>query len=335
MLCFHNSGVNEQERRLDQDIRRYRRLAYSSNTKQAYRSQRDAYLRFCAHFGYSPIPTTDVILCRYAAFLARTIKPVSISCYMNVIRVMHLEAGHQNPLLDNWNLSLVIRGIRRDHNKPAKVKLPITPDILSAIYTKLDFSKPIMSSFWAACLVGFFSFFRKSTLLPKSLNHDCKTELCRQDILFTECAVIINVKHTKTLQFHDRLLQVPLPQIVGSVLCPVMAIKNLMDLSQDIPPYAPLFSYPTQLGRYSCLTHVVFVKILRLVLSSCGLPANEYSGHSFRRGGASFAFSSGVPTELIKSQGDWKSSAYERYLSCPLDQRLKLTRVLALNLNES
>lgn len=33
------------------------------------------------------------------------------------------------------------------------------------------------------------------------------------------------------------------------------------------------------------------------------------SGHSFRRGGASFALACGVSTDLIQSQGDWRSDA--------------------------
>ena len=50
-----------------------------------------------------------------------------------------------------------------------------------------------------------------------------------------------------------------------------------------------------------------FLKRLCVILSSLGLPARDYACHSFRRGGASFAFCAGLPVELIKILGDWHS----------------------------
>ena len=44
----------------------------------------------------------------------------------------------------------------------------------------------------------------------------------------------------------------------------------------------------------------------------------DFSGHSLRRGGATFAFQCGIPSELIKLQGDWRSDAYMLYLTLPL-----------------
>jgi hypothetical protein len=41
---------------------------------------------------------------------------------------------------------------------------------------------------------------------------------------------------------------------------------------------------------------------------------DEFSTHSFRRGGASWAFTAEVPTELIQLYGDWRSDAYKKYL---------------------
>ena len=43
------------------------------------------------------------------------------------------------------------------------------------------------------------------------------------------------------------------------------------------------------------------------------LDAAKYSGHSLRRGGASFALLLGLPIDLIKIQ-DWRSNACERHL---------------------
>lgn len=44
----------------------------------------------------------------------------------------------------------------------------------------------------------------------------------------------------------------------------------------------------------------------------------NYSGHSFRRGGATYASSLGISHKLIQLQGDWASTACLEYLVRPL-----------------
>ena len=66
-----------------------------------------------------------------------------------------------------------------------------------------------------------------------------------------------------------------------------------------------------------------FVSILRSHLASLGFDPKLFAGHSFRRGRASFAYQSGVPTELIKALGDWRSYTILIYLrGMPLTVRL-------------
>ena len=146
------------------------------------------------------------------------------------MRLLHLECGFPNPLKDNWSLSTVLRGVKGEHNKPHNQlqMMPITPDILRSIHTYLDLSQNIDKAFWAACVCSFFTFFRKCTLFPVNSIHNCDTELCRKDAKFNDHHVVITVKHTKTIQFKERLLQVPVPCISKSVLCPVAAVKAVI-----------------------------------------------------------------------------------------------------------
>ena len=71
------------------------------------------------------------------------------------------------------------------------------------------------------------------------------------------------------------------------------------------------------------LTYRSFLSKLGECLSRLGFPTGMYASHSFRRGEASFAFQSGVPVELIKMLGDWKSDAVLLYLTVPLPIRLQ------------
>ena len=61
---------------------------------------------------------------------------------------------------------------------------------------------------------------------------------------------------------------------------------------------------------------------LRNTLKLAGINPENYSGHSFRRGGATFAMRSRLPFPLIKYQGGWASDAFERYLATMLQDRL-------------
>jgi hypothetical protein len=53
-----------------------------------------------------------------------------------------------------------------------------------------------------------------------------------------------------------------------------------------------------------------------------GKDPDAYSPHSFRRRGASWAFSAEVSSELIQLYGDWSSDAYKKYLRFKLDDKI-------------
>ena len=50
------------------------------------------------------------------------------------------------------------------------------------------------------------------------------------------------------------------------------------------------------------------------------MKAEDYAGHSFRIGAAMTAAACGVPAEVIKTLGRWKSQAYQLYVRLPTDQ---------------
>ena len=62
------------------------------------------------------------------------------------------------------------------------------------------------------------------------------------------------------------------------------------------------------------IAYAHFSSFLARVIKAVGLDSTCYSPHSFRHGGATFAFEAQVPSELIKFQGDWRSDCYLIYL---------------------
>ena len=89
----------------------------------------------------------------------------------------------------------------------------------------------------------------------------------------------------------------------------------------------PLFSFPSPRGPQP-VTYSMFITHLGLCLRRIGLNPSLYSGHSFRRDGASFALQCGIPAEWIIMQGDWSSDSYQRYLDPSFEHRVQLARAM-------
>jgi len=75
----------------------------------------------------------------------------------------------------------------------------------------------------------------------------------------------------------------------------------------------PLFSVRS-VSSLSHITYAHFSSFLGEVIKVVSLDSTSYSPHSFRRGGATFAFEAKVPSELIKAHGEWRSDCYLIYL---------------------
>ena len=145
---------------------------------------------------------------------------------------------------------------------------------------------------------------------------------------FTPEGVILSVRLSKVIQYRERILHIPLPKIKNSPFCPSTSLLGLTTECPAARTPVPLFRFLAPDGSLQVLSQSIFIRELKSCLSAIGVPEDKYSGHSLRRGGASFALQCGLPVNLIKLQGDWNSNAYERYLQPSLDLRKQVTRTL-------
>ena len=114
-----------------------------------------------------------------------------------------------------------------------------------------------------------------------------------------------------------------------SPLCSVQAIRHAFSFLPSDMDCSQAFNYlDTQTLQPVCFIYTKFLKFLRSCLENIGLDPTSYAGHSFRRGGASFAFQSRIPVEMIKLLGNWKSDAVLLYLTVPLKCVWNLTTFL-------
>ena len=266
---------------------------------------------------YTPVPATTDTISRYAAFLGRSLKFNSVKQYLNIIRIMHLEWGLPNPIQDNYPISSLLRGMRRSLGDHVQPKLPITPEILRLLLKQLDLSCPLDANVWSICLLLFYGLLRKASVLPNTThNLDPNKILCREDVKFHQWGIMVTIRTTKTIQFQERSLIIPIPRHQGSSLCPVNAMVRAFASG---PPTraaikSPAFRIPGAHGPIP-ITGPIFVNRLRQCLRQSSLDINKYSGHSFRRGGATWMYKVGIPTETIRAVGDWRSTSYLQYIT--------------------
>ncbi len=94
-------------------------------------------------------------------------------------------------------------------------------------------------------------------------------------------------------------------------LCPLAALRNLMEVV-PADSSAPLFSWTDRNGAVRPMVKSTALSKINIILSTAGFGSSF--GHSFRIGGASFYLAKGVPPEIVRIHGRWKSLAYEVYI---------------------
>jgi hypothetical protein len=246
----------------------FKGAAFALSTVKTYKSQTTAYLKFCIRYGLQSIPASQDTLCAYLSFLSRSLSPSSIKGYMNAVRLLYIEAGLVNPLAQNWEISMIQKGIARMMGSPPKQKLPMTIPMLLALYGTLA-DTPSDKAFWIACLIAFFGFLRKSTLLPASAELTRGKFIARSDLVdLTLSSFTVLVRFSKTIQFGQRVLALPYVSCAEFRLCPVRALLAHIGTS-PLSSTRPLFNY-VELGVEKLFSNAFFMFRLRSGLRSTG-----------------------------------------------------------------
>ncbi|CAC5389761.1 Probable C-mannosyltransferase DPY19L1,Probable C-mannosyltransferase DPY19L2,C-mannosyltransferase dpy-19 [Mytilus coruscus] len=227
-------------------------------------------MEFCRRINIALVPLSPLNLARYVAYLSARLQFNSINNYLSIIRLLHLEAGTTSPL-ESFFMDSVLKGAKRVLGCTVNSKLPLTPKILNEIFTLLSLSSSKDLCFWVACLVAFFSFLRKSNLFAPCLSgFDPVRQLSREDITFHAEGVRLRVVKTKTIQFSECVLEIPLPRVNNSHLCPSKALLLNFKRVPAISSPSPVFLYlvqgktPVKLSR-TLLLPTVFIVVCSVV----------------------------------------------------------------------
>ncbi|KAK7490592.1 hypothetical protein BaRGS_00018195 [Batillaria attramentaria] len=201
-------------------------------------------MEFCNKLGIPPVPVTEREVALFATYLARRLKPSSVRQYINIVRIMHLEAGLGHPFEQSWLVKTTLRGIDREKGREVVRKSPMTPSLLLAIKNQLNLTLPMDAVFWAACLVMFFGLLRRSNLFSDAKGFQADKQLTRDCFLIEQdshCITVL-VKWSKNNQFRERVHKVNLPVLEPHPLCPVAAVVSAFRLQGPQAPSSPASS---------------------------------------------------------------------------------------------
>ena len=127
-----------------------------------YESGQRGFLTFYQQHSLNPLPATEVLLCRFVAFLAASgLSYGSVRSYLSAVRHLHIISSLPDPSLSSFpHLEYVLKGLRcKGVLRPRAKRLPITPTLLRRIRSNGPlFPDRFMLS--AAFCLGFFGFLR-------------------------------------------------------------------------------------------------------------------------------------------------------------------------------
>ena len=299
---------------------------FTKGTAQNMVSGIRTWLTFCVYYNLEYLPATAGTLVPFLQLMSLTVTYGHLKHLMSAIKFYHQAKNVAFPEHD-FDVNNTLHGLKRELSHTVFQALPLTPAIMRGMFAHLDMSKPKDLSLWCSYLVTFYCLFRKSNSVPKSgKTFNVKRLLMRKHIRVDKDnnMVYVHVTFSKTIHFGQRDLVIPIPGNEDAAMDPVRHLDALFSRC-PCPAESPAFSF----SKDKCITYAGFTTSLKQLLKKAGYDPSQYSGHSFRRGGATLLYKLGATILQIQASGDWSSQCFARYLHVSEEERLQVQTLVA------
>ena len=284
-LLFFAGTYSEAQHRLmvlDEQCYESLRTAYRPGSYKNCKSQAHIYLNFCHTHNLSPFPADEWQMVRFARYVANTVQTSgTVQNYTGGVQKLHDLAGHEVSDSGESNFKLIIQLLWAELAKPVKQAEPMTPEILREIYNHMDLTDTMEVVCYTAILIGFYLFLRKSNLVPEStVTFNPEEQLTRGDLFITGWLVLVDIRWSKTIQYKQKELLLPLIPAKCRVICPIYWIRYMLMLV-PAKPTDPLFSIPKR-GSNMALTYDQLRKLLTKWVGLTGRDPSPFTPHYLR-----------------------------------------------------
>lgn len=115
---------------------------------------------------------------------------------------------------------------------------PLLPEDLLLSYNQMDYTNVTDLMFWGALVLSY------RYLLCKGHDTVSPHTLQRGDLEFTKYGACIKLRLSKTIQFREWVLQVPIVRFPGQFCAPLGGFAKVNIAKVNLPPNSPLFVMP-------------------------------------------------------------------------------------------
>ena len=254
-------------------------------------------------------------LAAWVAHLAdRLVSFSTIKSYLTGLKSAHIDIGFVifddsffHPMLQR-----VVAGIRKLRGEAnTHEREPLTRGLLLRVLPLLDTSTQYGATLHAAFCLAFAGFLRigeftysKNDLSDPEFD---RWHITRGSVTLHKDHMELSLPSSKTDPFRRGILLTI--AAADDDACPVRSLRHLLERFPTDSLSAPLFF--TSSREY--FTRQFVIDTLRALLARLGIDGH-FSGHSFRRGAATWARIAGLSEEEIMLLGRWKSDSWRLYV---------------------
>ena len=296
----------------------------NQSSKTSYKNKFNIFLKFLQNYNLTIYNVQESILIAYVVYRANN--------NITYATIKHDLFAIQSCLFD-WSVKIyvssmqvlekVLHGIKRTKTLNNKnEKLPITLTILKKMFqhliNKMDVYTQIYRAAFAIALFGMLRCGEFTNTTQESMMR-IRHITFKKDMEMKTYAMKVFLPASKT-DIYRQGVTLTIPCTCQQCeICPVHETLHLIELykkhSMACKPENALFFFPNN----HILNRKDVANMLKFLCGEINLEPSKYSGHSFRKGGATSLAVNKAPDWVIQLLGRWKSSSYKRYIQTPED----------------
>ncbi|KAF8237350.1 hypothetical protein L208DRAFT_1248166, partial [Tricholoma matsutake] len=275
------------------------------STQRKSASRLREFLTFCEGLGIrksDALPAREDILIAWASSYTGQLAGRTVGAKLLAIRKEHESLSLA--WLGGDHLCRTLKGV--EELRPAVLfhskRAPVTISMLKDLNKGLSRTSGTDICIRAICLLSFFCQLRSGEILPPT--QDLGKFDPRKHATFTHIAesTAENRRPEATMSgFHAR-------KLLSTLFTP--STKNRLNIKR------PIATYHDAHDNVIMLTRSKFVRRINRILRATGKGYPRIMGHCFRIGGTTFYLVSGVPPDIVKKFGQWRSQAFLEYWRC-------------------
>ena len=285
--------------------------ALAPSSKRSYQHAWKTFISFAQTHERIPFPADQSTIVNFVTYLFNQGRACSsIKSTLSAIGYFHKLSNLPDPT-KSYLVSKLLIGAS-NLRQTEDTRLPILPHTLKkliGVIESVERDPYTIIMFKAIYLLMFYAFLRISEIAVP--NRSKLTDVLKlNDIkLFASNGRLtsMSVKFSNFKHHSGKPITIKI-RARNSPLCPVAALANYLHVRGNTP--GPLF----RTSRNTPLTTYAFSKTFKATLNHSNLDPTLYKAHSFRIGAATSCAQKGVPFDVIRRLGRWKSDAFIHYI---------------------